>query len=1027
MKLEIKRGAAVNVTVSIDERTVMSHRLLGEDVVNATLKSKSALDIAIKDYIVHEGKNYYINNLPQVKKFSSLNYEYTAVFESLQYQLLKTQYLSSGLSEFDLVGDADDFMDLIITNLNRVDSGWTKGTVKSTNAIHLSFREESCLAVIQRLASEFECEFELSTKEIKFTDIGSDSGLSFSYGKNKGLYDLTRQTVSSKNIVTRLYAYGSERNLDKDYRTYSKRLMFDAAGSNYVENNVATYGLIEAVKIFEEVYPHREGTISWVDAGDVKVFRDSGIDFDVNSYLIEGVSAKIHFNTGNLAGFEFELTSYEHGDKEFVLLKNSNIQDYELPSATLKPAIGDKYVILDITMPAGYITTAESDLTTKATDFINENSDPRVNYLLTPDPKYFKDNVISLKVGDKVTIVDSELSIDKLVRIIRLTQSLYNPYEYTLEFSDYPEPQTLQRLIAEQKEIGRKIIISDVGDIQKARRNWRSIAELHNIIFDPDDYFDTGNIRPLSIETSMLTVGNKSQQFFLKDVIMQPNYTGDAAKFEVSAGSLIHFTIDAAIKVWTLSSNSYNSLVAGTVYYIYARCNRADNAGQIILDTTQRKIDDGSTYYYFLVGVLHSVSDSVRCISLTYGFTRINGKFITTGEIKSQDGNTKFNLDTGVITGKITFIAGTTGYSNIGDKPISLNDISTSEFDAYEAKIKTFIQSAAPTAENVGDLWHDTDDDTLYRWSGSVWVETVDLTSTTIDGGLITSGRIELGSGGTIRAGINGYGTSGSEIRLWAGDTYANRATAPFRVNQDGEIFSTKGTIGGWTLATDAIYTGTKHTADGFSTTGVTIASNGSIHAPNFYLNIAGDVGIRELNIIQTKAIAGFNMKFEGCNIYEEATNALGRIYINRVGYAGASTQYRDTFIGNGKTGILFQANGSPNAWGGTLLASAPLGIWGGLSSNVNYRTTGETINQSDYVTIVNSGSAQTITLPASPINGEQHFIKRAGSGGVTIAGNGKQITSSDGDHASISITDYRGTLLVYSTSYGKWSTFGLS
>ena len=172
MKLEIKRGAAVNVTVSIDERTVMSHRLLGEDIINATLKSKSALDIAIKDYIEHNGKTYTINNLPQVKKLSSLNYEYIAVFESLQYQLLKTQYLSSGLSEFDLVGDADDFMDLIITNMNRVDSGWTKGTVKSTDAIHLSFREETCLAVIQRLASEFECEFELSTKEIKFTDIG---------------------------------------------------------------------------------------------------------------------------------------------------------------------------------------------------------------------------------------------------------------------------------------------------------------------------------------------------------------------------------------------------------------------------------------------------------------------------------------------------------------------------------------------------------------------------------------------------------------------------------------------------------------------------------------------------------------------------------------------------------------------------------------------------------------------------------------------------------------------------------------
>ncbi|GAG76196.1 unnamed protein product, partial [marine sediment metagenome] len=250
--------------------------------------------------------------------------------------------------------------------------------------------------------------------------------------------------------------------------------MFAAAGSNYVENNVATYGLIEAIKIFEEVYPHREGTISWVHATDETIFRDDGMDFDINDYIIGEVDIKIHFNTGDLAGFEFVLTSYDDGNQEFNLIKNSNVQDHELPSDTLKPAIGDKYVILDILMPESYITAAETELQTKATTFINNNSDPRVNYLLTPDPKYFKDNAISLKVGDKVTVVDSDLGINKLVRIIRLTQSLYNLYKYMLEFSDQLEPQLIQVIISNQDEAERRIIISDVGDIYKARRNWRS-------------------------------------------------------------------------------------------------------------------------------------------------------------------------------------------------------------------------------------------------------------------------------------------------------------------------------------------------------------------------------------------------------------------------------------------------------------------------------------------------------------------------------------------------------------------------
>ena len=40
-------------------------------------------------------------------------------------------------------------------------------------------------------------------------------------------------------------------------------------------------------------------------------------------------------------------------------------------------------------------------------------------------------------------------------------------------------------------------------------------------------------------------------------------------------------------------------------------------------------------------------------------------------------------------------------------------------------------------------------------------------------------------------------------------------------------------------------YTGTKHTASDWSTTGITLASDGAFHAPNFYINSDGEVGLR--------------------------------------------------------------------------------------------------------------------------------------------------------------------------------------
>ena len=57
---------------------------------------------------------------------------------------------------------------------------------------------------------------------------------------------------------------------------------------------------------------------------------------------------------------------------------------------------------------------------------------------------------------------------------------------------------------------------------------------------------------------------------------------------------------------------------------------------------------------------------------------------------------------------------------------ISLRGISDAQATA-DGKVVTFAQASAPYATAVGDLWIDTDDDNkLYRWNGSYWVEVRD-------------------------------------------------------------------------------------------------------------------------------------------------------------------------------------------------------------------------------------------------------------------------------------------------------------
>lgn len=59
------------------------------------------------------------------------------------------------------------------------------------------------------------------------------------------------------------------------------------------------------------------------------------------------------------------------------------------------------------------------------------------------------------------------------------------------------------------------------------------------------------------------------------------------------------------------------------------------------------------------------------------------------------------------------------------------------------------------------------------------------------------------------------------------------------------KAIAASGAVGGWTLDNNAIFSGTKSLSEGFSSSGITFGSDGSIHAPRFYLNADGTVGIR--------------------------------------------------------------------------------------------------------------------------------------------------------------------------------------
>ena len=662
--------------------------LLGADTVAITVKSATPLTFHLGDQIDVYGKTYTLNQLPGIKKTGNRNFEYTLTFEGVQYELIDAQFLLPDDTVLDsFTGDLEDFLGILIGNLTRVYPGkWVLGVFPANTEFKtLTYTEKNCLEVLQDLCEQYSTEFEITqangVRSLNIKMAGVNFPYTFRYGRTGGLYELTRQNINSKNVVTRLYVYGGSSNLGDKYRYTRLCLPGKAKNASYIEDAaaIAAYGLKENTKIFDDIKPERYGEVTAAGSA-YYAFKDATMNFDLNEkdsagntkWLIDGVNAKVKFTTGNLAGYEFDVHKYDHATKEIQVVPFTDENGMKFPSKTsaaFQFGVGDKYFFTDINLPDAYKTDAENKLLAEGNKAITEYSQPQVQYGLSIDENFIRQfagelTVVNLfAVGDYIPVEDEDIGVNKSVRITAFTRDLLREYKYNITLGDSVTKTTITRVIEDLQKIDNVIEINDLADPSKARRNWKASQEVLANVFDPEGHYYSEKIKPLSIETTMLATGARSQQFVLQNTRFEPNYEGNPNTVRVVGGTLVHYTIAETVKSWQLNTATFSNLVSGTVYYIYARCQKTGTAGNIVFDTVQRKVDSDPTYYYFLVGSLSSaITDTdgkrpARLIALTYGATTINGRFLTTGRIQSGDGQTYFDLDTGEIGGNIKFRA----------------------------------------------------------------------------------------------------------------------------------------------------------------------------------------------------------------------------------------------------------------------------------------------------------------------------------------------------------------------------------
>lgn len=729
-----KTGSII-LDIEVDDTSYRYRAIRQGDKVYLYFSLTEHVEVPLYSYIEFQGQRYTLWKPENLTKHGERNLEYTIEFGGWWELLNRTKYkFLSGKPhklKFPLTAKPRMFMQLLIDNLNLHDSGWKLGTCIEASEKALAFNHENCMEVINRLADEYNTEFEFVNKTINFGKVErfKDDPLPLSYGKGNGFKTgLGRKNEGEKAPITVLYVQGGERNIDsskygsstlllpknQELEYQNKRYKTDADGMFITRADRELVNYNEDGYDASDIYPSRVGEVTGIETepgkdneGNPVTFYnivDSTIPTSLNyrDCRIPGEKATIIFQSGVLTGKEFDivqtdkdLTGYDHKTRTFKL-SPLNQDGATLPNENLKPAIGDKYAVFNITLPDAYVcdnaskSGASWEMFREAVQYMSENEEERFTFSGELDAVWAKKKWLEiggkLQPGSYILFSDMQFQPEGLlIRITGIKDYINKPHSPELELSNTPVAGFVSSELGKIEENEVKGEERHNKALSFTKRRWRDAVEALSMLEAAISGFSAA-INPITIQTMAMLVGDDSLQFrfvnsksYPREIIPDFKYSQGTKVFTIPSTILQHMTLGVSklssshtaseYKYWTMSAYVSPPLDETAAMYLYARCSKTGTTGTFILSKTPYEMDPGNGYYYFLTGALSSEFEDERSFVTLYGFTEILPGRITVGLIVSPSGETYFNVAQGEIGGKIVFKAGTSGYNNIADKP----------------------------------------------------------------------------------------------------------------------------------------------------------------------------------------------------------------------------------------------------------------------------------------------------------------------------------------------------------------------
>lgn len=330
---------------------------MGECFVTINFKHEVPINFQIGDYIVYRGERFELNYEPGKDKQARPDtygegFVYDSVkFNALQDELSRAEFLDVVLNDNELhyttlpkfpfyVQTLDDLLDRIQANLDdQIGAGlWNiysrnmersvqRGCLASDwlsmygegtrdnviESMSITVDSQTCWQALALVNEKWDINFIIRGRNIYVGTTGIQANHIFKYGLGNGLYEIVQNADSDQSVVTRLRAYGSEKNLPSHY--------YADLGVKYVANITKVVGASTNVELeldVDYIETYFKNPRKYIVSGETGE-QSSGwvlkVTFDFKTEITGYVTQK--YNTNKCRFYsEYRGTQVDSGDEE---------------------------------------------------------------------------------------------------------------------------------------------------------------------------------------------------------------------------------------------------------------------------------------------------------------------------------------------------------------------------------------------------------------------------------------------------------------------------------------------------------------------------------------------------------------------------------------------------------------------------------------------------------------------------------------------------------------------------------------